>query len=71
LTEADARCLHDFLDVWAERQPDVEFAVHGARCLTYRQARPVTNRLANAFVSAGLRPGDRIAVLAKTASSTR
>jgi acyl-CoA synthetase (AMP-forming)/AMP-acid ligase II len=65
VTEADARCLHDFLDVWAERQPDVDFAVHGSQCLTYRQARLVMNHLANAFVSAGLRPGDRIAVLAK------
>jgi non-ribosomal peptide synthetase component E (peptide arylation enzyme) len=63
--EAAERCLHDFLDVWADRQPDVEFAVHGARRLSYREAQAATIRLANALVSAGLRPGDRIAVLAK------
>ena len=65
MSEAAERCLHDVLDVWAERQPDVELAVHGARRLTYREARATTHRLANALVAAGLRPGDRIAVLAK------
>ena len=62
---AAAQCLHDFLDVWAERRPDVEFAVHGSRRLSYREAQATTNRLASALVSVGLRPGDRIAVLAK------
>jgi acyl-CoA synthetase (AMP-forming)/AMP-acid ligase II len=42
-----------------------ERAALAVQCLTYRQARLVMNHLANAFVSAGLRPGDRIAVLAK------
>ena len=64
MTESAER-LHDYLDLWAERQPDTEFAVQGARRLTYREAQRATVRLANAFVSAGLRPGDRIAVLAK------
>jgi acyl-CoA synthetase (AMP-forming)/AMP-acid ligase II len=63
--EVGARCLHDFLDVWADRQPDVEFAVHGMRRLAYREAQVATNRLANALVAAGLRPGDRFAILAK------
>src|SRR5215212_5231598 len=63
--EAAARCLHDFLDVWAERHPDVEFAVHGSRRLTYREAQAATELLANALLSAGLRPGDRISILAK------
>ena len=65
MSELAERCLHDFLDAWAELQPDVELAVHGARRLTYREARAATYQLANALVSAGLRPGDRIAVLAK------
>jgi acyl-CoA synthetase (AMP-forming)/AMP-acid ligase II len=60
-----AERLHDFLDLWAERQPDVEFAVQGARRLTYREAQRATVRLAEAFLGAGLQPGDRIAVLAK------
>jgi acyl-CoA synthetase (AMP-forming)/AMP-acid ligase II len=63
--EAAEWLLHDLLDVRAEQQPDVEFAVHGSRRLAYRQAQVTTYRLANAFLRAGLRPGDRIAVLAK------
>jgi acyl-CoA synthetase (AMP-forming)/AMP-acid ligase II len=63
--EAAEQYLHDFLDVWAERQPDAEFAVQGERRLSYREARAATNRLANALIGAGLRPGDRIAILAK------
>jgi acyl-CoA synthetase (AMP-forming)/AMP-acid ligase II len=57
--------LHDFLDYWARRQPSVEFAVQGDRCLTYREAQAVANRLANALLATGLKGGDRIAVLAK------
>jgi acyl-CoA synthetase (AMP-forming)/AMP-acid ligase II len=57
--------LHDFLDYWAHRQPQAEFAVQGERRLTYRQAQRETNRLANAFCAAGLAPGDRVAVLAR------
>jgi acyl-CoA synthetase (AMP-forming)/AMP-acid ligase II len=57
--------LHDFLDYWAGRQPEVEFAVHGDRRLTYGQAHRAANRLANALIGSGLEPGDRIAVLAK------
>ncbi|HEX2516977.1 MAG TPA: long-chain-fatty-acid--CoA ligase [Chloroflexota bacterium] len=57
--------LHDFLDYWAGRQPQAEFAVQGERRLTYRQAQRETNRLANAFGAAGLGPGDRLAILAR------
>src|SRR3989304_1012655 len=57
--------LHDYLDYQAREHPDEEFAVHGDRRLTYREALAETNRLANAFVSAGLQVGDRIAVLSK------
>ena len=60
-----AERFHDFLDLWAERQPDVEFAVQGARRITYREAQAATCRLADAFVGAGLQRGDRIAILAK------
>src|SRR3990172_13310480 len=57
--------LHDFLDYQAREHPDEEFAVQGDRRLTYREALAEANRLANAFVSAGLQIGDRIAVLSK------
>ncbi len=57
--------LHDFLDYRARIQPESEFAVQGERRLTYRQAQDEVHRLANAFLSAGLGKGDRVAVLAK------
>jgi acyl-CoA synthetase (AMP-forming)/AMP-acid ligase II len=57
--------LHDFLDYYAREQPGAEFAVHEDRRLTYGQAGSETNRIANAFIGAGLETGDRIAVLAK------
>jgi fatty-acyl-CoA synthase len=57
--------LHDFLDYWARERPDAEFAQHGERRLTYRQAQTAAQRLAAALTGAGLRRGDRLAVLAK------
>jgi acyl-CoA synthetase (AMP-forming)/AMP-acid ligase II len=63
--EAKRMRLHDFLDHWADARPGSEFAVHGERRLTYREALSAVNRIANAFVAAGLRVGDRVAVLSK------
>src|SRR5262245_15142072 len=57
--------LHSFLDYWAREQPDCEFAVQHGRSTTYGQARDVANQLAHAFLAAGLRVGDRIAILVK------
>src|SRR5687767_10606611 len=57
--------LHDFLDHRADARPETQFAVQGERRLTYREALDAVNRLANAFVDAGLRVGDRVAVLSK------
>jgi acyl-CoA synthetase (AMP-forming)/AMP-acid ligase II len=57
--------LHDFLDYQARERPDADLAVHGARRVSYGQAARETDRIAAAFVGAGLRPGARIAVLAK------
>jgi acyl-CoA synthetase (AMP-forming)/AMP-acid ligase II len=57
--------LHDFLDYHARERGDTEFAIQGNRRLCYCEALAQTNRLANALVSAGLRIGDRIAVLSK------
>jgi acyl-CoA synthetase (AMP-forming)/AMP-acid ligase II len=57
--------LHDFLDYQARERSEAEFAIHGNRRITYGEALAETNRLANAFVSAGLQIGDRIVVLSK------
>ena len=57
--------LHDFLEYRAREQPAAEFAVLGERRLTYGEALAAVNRIANAFVEAGLQIGDRAAVLSK------
>lgn len=57
--------LHDFLDYRAREQGEVEFAIHGDRRITYRQAQREVHRLANALVSCGFQPGDRMAILSK------
>ena len=57
--------LHDFLDYWARRTPDAEFAVLGPRRVTYAEAQAESYRLANAFVAAGLAIGDRVAMLSR------
>ncbi len=57
--------LHDFLDYQARERGEAEFAIHGNRRISYGEALAETNRVANAFVSAGLQIGDRIALLAK------
>lgn len=57
--------LHDFLDYQARERGDGEFAVQGDRRMTYSEALAEANRLANAFIDAGLQIGDRIAMLAK------
>ena len=57
--------LHDYLDFRAREHPNTPFAVLGDRQVTYGEAGAETNRLANALLSAGLRPGDRVALLSK------
>ena len=57
--------LHDFLDYQARERPEAEFAVDGSRRISYGQARREADRIAAAFVGAGLKPGARVAFLAK------
>jgi amino acid adenylation domain-containing protein len=54
--------VHHFLERSAERLPDKEALVCGARRLTYAGVEARANRLANALRSYGLKPGDRAAV---------
>jgi acyl-CoA synthetase (AMP-forming)/AMP-acid ligase II len=57
--------LHDILDYQTREHPDAPFGIHGTRAFNYREAYLETHRLGNAFVTAGLQPGDRVAILAK------
>src|SRR3990170_3137785 len=57
--------LFDHFDYHAREMPDAEFAVFGARRMSWGEARDEANRIANALATAGLGPGDRAAFLAK------
>lgn len=57
--------LHDFLDYSAREHPEVEFAVHGERSLTYREALTTVDRLAQGLIVVDMPPGTRCAVLAR------
>jgi acyl-CoA synthetase (AMP-forming)/AMP-acid ligase II len=57
--------VHDYLDYHAREHAAFDFAVQGTRRVTYREAVAEANRVANAFLGAGLRAGDRVAILSK------
>jgi acyl-CoA synthetase (AMP-forming)/AMP-acid ligase II len=57
--------LHDVFDFQARENPSVPFAILGESCVTYGEAARDVNRLANAFAAAGIKPGERVAVLSK------
>ncbi len=57
--------LHDALLYHAREQPQAEFATQGARRISYGEARDAACRIANALLAAGVRPGERVALLAK------
>ena len=57
--------LHEHLDYWAQVQPQAEWAVLGKESLDYAEAARRIAHLAGAFARAGIRPGERVAILAK------
>ena len=57
--------LHDFIDYYAREYPDSDFVIMDGKHTSYREAADEINRLSNAFSSAGIRPGDRVAMLSK------
>lgn len=57
--------LHDYIDYYAREYHDADFAIAGGKHTSYREAGDEINRLSNAFSSAGLHAGDRMAMLSK------
>ena len=57
--------LHDYLNFNARETPADEFACDGRRTVTNAEAAAEANQIANAFVSAGIQVGDRVAILSK------
>ncbi len=58
------RVIGDLSKANARRHPDKVALVHGSRSLTYLQLELRSNQLAHALAAAGLRPGDRLGLLA-------
>ena len=57
--------LQDYFDYHAREQPQARFAEFGDRSLSWGQARCEVHRIANGLTRSGVRPGERVAVLAK------
>jgi acyl-CoA synthetase (AMP-forming)/AMP-acid ligase II len=57
--------LHDFLDYRTRESPNADLLAFAGRRLSYRDGADLVERIARAFAGAGLRKGDRIAVLGK------
>src|SRR5687768_10894488 len=53
--------LHDRFDYYARARGNLPFAQHEGRVVSYAEARTRANRMAHAFVGAGLGAGDRLA----------
>ena len=50
------------IDKWADADPNHPYVSDGSRELSYGEFRDQANRLATAFATLGVRPGDRVAV---------
>ncbi len=61
----DLRSLGDLVTRNARRFPNRDGILFEDTRLTWRAVNDRTNRLANALLKLGLRPGDRLAILAK------
>jgi acyl-CoA synthetase (AMP-forming)/AMP-acid ligase II len=59
----DATLLYEPLEHWARTRPDDVAITFGAQTFTWAQWRQRISRLAGALRDAGVRPGDRLAVL--------
>jgi acyl-CoA synthetase (AMP-forming)/AMP-acid ligase II len=53
--------LHDRFDYYARARGHLPFAQHDGRVLTYAEARTRANKMAHAFLAAGVDRGDRLA----------
>ena len=58
------RVIGDLSRAHARRTPDKLALIHGERSLTFRQLDERSNQLAHALIAMGIKPGDRVALLA-------
>ena len=65
MLDPEIRTVADVPRVQARRRPDAEALWFEGRITTYGELDELSNRTANALIGAGVKPGDRIGVLAK------
>ncbi len=63
LSFSDLPLISDYVKYWAQHQPDEEMLTHVETRLTARQVEEQSAALARALMAAGVRHGDRVAVL--------
>ncbi len=56
--------ISDYVDWYAQRQPDAEAMAHDGRHVSYAQLKERVDALARALVASGVQHGDRVATLA-------
>ena len=63
---------HRALVNWASKMPDREFLLQPVdgeiRCFTWKESADISRRIASALGSMGLKPGDKVAILAKNSA---
>lgn len=65
---ADIRCVPDMARVWCDKTPDKAALLDGGRVVSYAQLNERSNRIANALLASGIRPGSHIGYLGKNAA---
>ena len=65
-----ARPLVDLLRLFAKARPDAPCLAHEDTLLSFAELDRTSSRVANALLAAGVRPGDRVAILDRTSPAT-
>ena len=60
--------VHRFLEDSAQRRPEAAAIVHGDETLTYGELHRKSDAVASFLISRGVRPGDRVGLLAQNSS---
>lgn len=63
-------CLEDIVRIYAALQPDAPASTYDDHTVSYGELDARSNRVASGLAAAGVRPGDRIAIIDKNGHST-
>jgi acyl-CoA synthetase (AMP-forming)/AMP-acid ligase II len=62
-------CIPDMARVWSGKTPEKAALIDGGRVVTYAQLNDRSNRIANALIAAGIRPGSHVGYLGKNSAT--